>query len=179
MSPPNHPKVIQELPSQPFPQAPGEGGPSEAWEVKPLHMAPHPTPRSPDTTCLSCERQLQDDTSGEAERCLDTERALRLLEDYRAKLSQAEDRPLRSSVERVIGIFQSSLFQALIDIQEFYEVTLLDNPKSISRSKQIDFVQPVNTWDFSSLPSTTVTSETLPSSLSPVAETVWDSAFRG
>ncbi|XP_072852534.2 disks large homolog 1 isoform X3 [Pogona vitticeps] len=100
----------------------------------------------------------------------DTERALRLLEDYRAKLSQAEDRPLRSSVERVIGIFQSSLFQALIDIQEFYEVTLLDNPKSISRSKQIDFVQPVNTWDFSSLPSTTVTSETLPSSLSPVAE---------
>ncbi|XP_033006855.1 disks large homolog 1 isoform X2 [Lacerta agilis] len=100
----------------------------------------------------------------------DTQRALRLLEDYRAKLSRADERQLRSSVERVIGIFQSSLFQALIDIQEFYEVTLLDNPKSVDRSKQIEFVQPVNTWDFSSLPSTTVTSETLPSSLSPATE---------
>nr|XP_028587808.1 disks large homolog 1 isoform X6 [Podarcis muralis] len=100
----------------------------------------------------------------------DTQRALRLLEDYRAKLSRADERQLRSSVERVIGIFQSSLFQALLDIQEFYEVTLLDNPKSVDRSKQIEFVQPVNTWDFSSLPSTTVTSETLPSSLSPTTE---------
>ncbi|XP_061493647.1 disks large homolog 1 isoform X7 [Rhineura floridana] len=100
----------------------------------------------------------------------DTQRALRLLEDYRAKLSQVEDKQLRNSVERVIGIFQSNLFQALIDIQEFYEVTLLDNPKSIDHSKQIEFVQPVNTWDFSSLPSTTVTSETLPSSLSPATE---------
>uniref|UniRef100_A0A8D2JGR4 Disks large homolog 1 n=1 Tax=Varanus komodoensis TaxID=61221 RepID=A0A8D2JGR4_VARKO len=81
-----------------------------------------------------------------------------------------DDRPLRSSVERVIGIFQSSLFQALIDIQEFYEVTLLDNPKSIDHSKEVDFVHPVNAWDFSSLPSTTVTSATLPSSLSPATE---------
>ncbi|XP_062987764.1 disks large homolog 1 isoform X8 [Elgaria multicarinata webbii] len=100
----------------------------------------------------------------------DTQRALRLLEDYRAKLSQMEDRQLRKSVERVIGIFQSNLFQALIDIQEFYEVTLLDNPKSVDHSKEIEFVQPVNTWDFSSLPSTTVTSGTLPSSLSPATE---------
>lgn len=44
----------------------------------------------------------------------DTQRALRLLEDYRAKLSPREDRQLRSSVERVIGIFRSSLFQALL-----------------------------------------------------------------
>ncbi|XP_053160388.1 disks large homolog 1 isoform X8 [Hemicordylus capensis] len=101
----------------------------------------------------------------------DTQRALGLLEDYRAKLGQLEDRQqLRGSVERVIGIFQSSLFQALIDIQEFYEVTLLDNPKSVDRSKPIEYVQPVNPWDFSSLPSTTVTSETLPSSLSPATE---------
>nr|XP_056705393.1 disks large homolog 1 isoform X2 [Euleptes europaea] len=101
----------------------------------------------------------------------DARRALGLLEDYRAKLSPLEDdRPLRSSVERVIGIFQSGLFQALIDIQEFYEVTLLDNPKSVDHSKQTELVQPVNTWDFSSLPSTTVTSETLPSSLSPATE---------
>ncbi|KYO45307.1 disks large-like protein 1 isoform C [Alligator mississippiensis] len=56
------------------------------------------------------------------------------------------------------------------DIQEFYEVTLLDNPKSFDQSKPSEPVQPVNTWDFSSLPSTTVTSETLPSSLSPSVE---------
>ncbi|XP_072200122.1 disks large homolog 1 isoform X4 [Excalfactoria chinensis] len=100
----------------------------------------------------------------------DTQRALRLLQEYRSKLSQAEDRQLRNSIERVIGIFQSNLFQALIDIQEFYEVTLLDNPKCIDHSQPPEPIQPVNTWDFSSLPSTTVTSETLPSSLSPSVE---------
>ncbi|XP_069331287.1 disks large homolog 1 isoform X12 [Eulemur rufifrons] len=100
----------------------------------------------------------------------DTQRALLLLEEYRSKLSQTEDRQLRSSIERVINIFQSNLFQALIDIQEFYEVTLLDNPKCIDRSKQSEPIQSVNTWEISSLPSSTVTSETLPSSLSPSVE---------
>ncbi|XP_034371563.1 disks large homolog 1 isoform X2 [Arvicanthis niloticus] len=100
----------------------------------------------------------------------DTQRALHLLEEYRSKLSQTEDRQLRSSIERVITIFQSNLFQALIDIQEFYEVTLLDNPKCVDHSKQCEPVQPVNTWEITSLPSTAVTSETLPSSLSPPVE---------
>ncbi|XP_051047246.1 disks large homolog 1 isoform X3 [Phodopus roborovskii] len=100
----------------------------------------------------------------------DTQRALHLLEEYRSKLSQTEDRQLRSSIERVINIFQSNLFQALIDIQEFYEVTLLDNPKCVDHSKQSEPVPPVNTWEIASLPSTTVTSETLPSSLSPPVE---------
>ncbi|KAF6118306.1 discs large MAGUK scaffold protein 1 [Phyllostomus discolor] len=100
----------------------------------------------------------------------DTQRALHLLEEYRLKLSHTEDRQLRSSIERVINIFQSNLFQALIDIQEFYEVTLLDNPKCVDHTKQSEPIQPVNTWEISSLPSTTVTSETLPSSLSPSTE---------
>ncbi|XP_043850438.1 disks large homolog 1 isoform X20 [Dromiciops gliroides] len=100
----------------------------------------------------------------------DTERALRLLQEYRAQLSPAHDRPLRGSLERVIGIFQSSLFHALLDIQEFYEVTLLDNPKCIDHSKPSEPVRPVNTWEFSSLPSTTVTTDTPPSSLSPSVE---------
>ncbi|XP_052014994.1 disks large homolog 1 isoform X11 [Apodemus sylvaticus] len=100
----------------------------------------------------------------------DTQRALHLLEEYRSKLSQTEDRQLRSSIERVINIFQSNLFQALIDIQEFYEVTLLDNPKCVDHSKQCEPVQPVTTWEIASLPSTAVTSETLPSSLSPPGE---------
>ncbi|XP_029471749.1 disks large homolog 1 isoform X6 [Rhinatrema bivittatum] len=100
----------------------------------------------------------------------DTQRALGLLEEYRCKLNQTEDRQLRNSIERVINIFQSNLFQALIDIQEFYEVTLLDNPKCLDNSKPPETAQPANTWEFSSLPSTTVTSDTFQSSLSPSIE---------
>ncbi|XP_061096201.1 disks large homolog 1 isoform X13 [Conger conger] len=100
----------------------------------------------------------------------DAQRALQLLEEYRTKLSQTEDRQLRHSIERVINIFQSSLFQALLDIQEFYEVTLQDSQKCVEPAKPAEPVPPVNLWDFSSLPSTTVTSETLPSSLSASVE---------
>uniref|UniRef100_A0A3Q1HTI7 Disks large homolog 1 n=1 Tax=Anabas testudineus TaxID=64144 RepID=A0A3Q1HTI7_ANATE len=91
------------------------------------------------------------------------QRALLLLEEYRAKLNHTEDRQLRHSIQRVIDIFQSNLFQALIDIQEFYEVTLLDSQRWAESSKGSDPVAPVNLWDFSSLQSTTVTSDTLPS----------------
>ncbi|XP_072219467.1 disks large homolog 1 isoform X10 [Leuresthes tenuis] len=93
----------------------------------------------------------------------DAQRALLLLEEYRAKLNHAEDRQLRHSIQRVIDIFQSNLFQALIDIQEFYEVTLLDSQRWTESSKGADPMAPVNLWDFSSLQSTTVTSDTLPS----------------
>ncbi|XP_040000738.1 disks large homolog 1-like isoform X12 [Xiphias gladius] len=93
----------------------------------------------------------------------DAERALLLLEEYRAKLNHTEDRQLRHSIQRVIDIFQSNLFQALIDIQEFYEVTLLDSQRWAESSKGADPMAPVNLWDFSSLQSTTVTSDTLPS----------------
>ncbi|KAM9349738.1 discs large homolog 1-like protein isoform 1-T1 [Symphorus nematophorus] len=93
----------------------------------------------------------------------DAQRALLLLEEYRAKLQHAEDRQLRHSIQRVIDIFQSNLFQALIDIQEFYEVTLLDSQRWVESSKAADPMAPVNLWDFSSLQSTTVTSDTLPS----------------
>uniref|UniRef100_A0A8C5PCL9 Disks large homolog 1 n=1 Tax=Leptobrachium leishanense TaxID=445787 RepID=A0A8C5PCL9_9ANUR len=97
-----------------------------------------------------------------------TERALTLLEEYRLKLNQTEDKQLRKSIERVIGIFQSNLFQALIDIQEFYEVTLLENPKCTDNSKQPEPALPVNTWEFSSLPSTAVSvPESLPNTLTP------------
>uniref|UniRef100_A0A667ZI99 Disks large homolog 1 n=1 Tax=Myripristis murdjan TaxID=586833 RepID=A0A667ZI99_9TELE len=95
--------------------------------------------------------------------CPDAQRALLLLEEYRMKLNHTEDRQLRHSIQRVIDIFQSNLFQALIDIQEFYEVTLLDSHKWAESSKGADPTPPVNLWDFSSLQSTTVTSDTLPS----------------
>uniref|UniRef100_A0A669E9C6 Disks large homolog 1 n=1 Tax=Oreochromis niloticus TaxID=8128 RepID=A0A669E9C6_ORENI len=94
---------------------------------------------------------------------LNAQRALQLLEQYRAKLNHTEDRQLRHSIQRVIDIFQSNLFQALIDIQEFYEVTLLDSQRWVESAKGADPMAPVNLWDFSSLQSTTVTSDTLPS----------------
>ncbi|XP_072111211.1 disks large homolog 1 isoform X3 [Mobula birostris] len=98
----------------------------------------------------------------------DAQRALKLLENYRAKLAKTEDRQLRASIERVINIFRSNLFQALIDIQEFYEVSLLDNQPVPQKNSGI--VPAVHNWDISSLPSTIVTSESLPISLSPNAE---------
>ncbi|XP_058267080.1 disks large homolog 2 isoform X19 [Hemibagrus wyckioides] len=60
----------------------------------------------------------------------DTARALGLLEDYCSKLKKPEEQQLKAAILRVMGIFRSSLFQALIDIQEFYEVTLLNSQKS-------------------------------------------------
>lgn len=41
-------------------------------------------------------------------------RALELLEDYHARLSEPQDRALRIAIERVIRIFKSRLFQALL-----------------------------------------------------------------
>ncbi|XP_055618040.1 disks large 1 tumor suppressor protein-like isoform X2 [Toxorhynchites rutilus septentrionalis] len=60
-------------------------------------------------------------------------RALELLEDYHSRLSNPQDKALRSAIERVIRIFKSRLFQALLDIQEFYELTLLDDSKSVQQ----------------------------------------------
>ncbi|KAJ8267118.1 hypothetical protein GJAV_G00138660 [Gymnothorax javanicus] len=60
----------------------------------------------------------------------DTARALGLLEDYCTKLRKPEEQQLKTAIVRVMGIFKSSLFQALLDIQEFYEVTLLNTQKS-------------------------------------------------
>ncbi|XP_064879923.1 disks large homolog 2 isoform X1 [Oncorhynchus nerka] len=60
----------------------------------------------------------------------DTARALGLLEDYCAKLTKTEEQQLKTAIQRVMGVFKSSLFQALLDIQEFYEVTLLNTQKS-------------------------------------------------
>ncbi|XP_041696512.2 discs large homolog 1-like protein isoform X6 [Coregonus clupeaformis] len=103
----------------------------------------------------------------------DAERALLLMEEYKTKLGQTEDRQLRQSLERVINIFQSNLFQALIEIQEFYEVTLQDGQTCVEAAKPAEPpAPPVTLWDFSSLPSpsTAVTSDTLPSSLTSSIE---------
>ncbi|XP_054459303.1 disks large homolog 1-like [Anoplopoma fimbria] len=73
----------------------------------------------------------------------DAQRALELLQQYRAKLDQRqqsqsrtgqghveEDSQLQQSLDRVINVFQSQLFSALLDIQEYYELTILADSKS-------------------------------------------------
>ncbi|CAJ1064498.1 disks large homolog 2 isoform X4 [Xyrichtys novacula] len=60
----------------------------------------------------------------------DTARALVLLEEYCTKLKKPEEQQLKTAIQRVMGIFKSNLFEALLDIQEFYEVTLLNKQKS-------------------------------------------------
>ncbi|VDO33708.1 unnamed protein product [Haemonchus placei] len=68
-------------------------------------------------------------------------RALELLEDYHALLVDPRDDELRIAIERVITTFKKSLFQALLDLQEFYEETLLNErktvPQKIAESKEI------------------------------------------
>lgn len=51
---------------------------------------------------------------------------------------------------------------SILDIQEFYEVTLLDNQRWPESSKVADSTTPVNLWELSSLQST-LTSDTPPS----------------
>lgn len=45
---------------------------------------------------------------------LDADRALELLEKYHEKLTKPQDKALRGAIERVIRIFQSRLFLALL-----------------------------------------------------------------
>ncbi|XP_078810167.1 disks large homolog 3 isoform X18 [Oryzias latipes] len=54
----------------------------------------------------------------------DTERAVGLLKQYQANLTSPEEQALKTSVGKVSAILGSHLFQALLDIQECYEVTL-------------------------------------------------------
>lgn len=81
----------------------------------------------------------------------DTERALLLLQDYCSKLKKPEERQLKIAVERVINIFRSGLFQALLDIQEFYEVTLLNAHTSFEQ-KTAEVNQVVEQWEETNSP---------------------------
>ncbi|XP_076312458.1 disks large homolog 1-like isoform X3 [Tachypleus tridentatus] len=73
-------------------------------------------------------------------------RALELLEEYHSKLIKHEDKQLRYAIERVIRIFKSRLFLALLDIQEFYEMTLLDDNKSVQQ-KTAETLQIACKWE--------------------------------
>ncbi|XP_054708025.1 disks large 1 tumor suppressor protein-like isoform X2 [Uloborus diversus] len=87
-------------------------------------------------------------------------RALELLEEYHSKLTRPQDKQLKNAIERVIRIFKCRLFQALLDIQEFYEVTLLDDSKSVQQ-KTAETLQIACKWENSSLPLSSLTAGTL------------------
>ncbi|KAG8144699.1 hypothetical protein E2320_013160, partial [Naja naja] len=58
--------------------------------------------------------------------CLaDTQRAVAILARYQGVLQSPAEQPVRASVEKVVRVFQSELFQALLDIQECYELSVL------------------------------------------------------
>ncbi|XP_029942527.1 disks large homolog 1-like, partial [Salarias fasciatus] len=66
----------------------------------------------------------------------DTARALGLLEEFCSELKTPEEQQLKTAVHRVMSVFQSRLFDALLDIQEFYEATLLNSQKSCDQKLQ-------------------------------------------
>ena len=78
-------------------------------------------------------------------------RALELLEDYYSRLDADEEKQLRAAIERVIRIFKSRLFQALLDIQEFYELTLMDESKSV-HIKTSEALQMASRWEVTGPP---------------------------
>ncbi|XP_019305740.2 disks large homolog 2 isoform X16 [Panthera pardus] len=80
----------------------------------------------------------------------DTDRALSLLEEYCKKLRKPEEQQLKNAVKKVMGIFRSSLFQALLDIQEFYELTLLNSQKSCDQKIE-EANQVAQKWEKASL----------------------------
>lgn len=61
----------------------------------------------------------------------DAHRALELLEDYHTRLTKPQDRPLKTAIERVIRIFKSRLFQALLG-KLFESVCVGTNRESVS-----------------------------------------------
>ncbi|XP_033287725.1 disks large homolog 2 isoform X8 [Orcinus orca] len=80
----------------------------------------------------------------------DTDRALSLLEEYCKKLRKPEEQQLKNAVKKVMGIFKSNLFQALLDIQEFYEMTLLNSQKSCEQKIE-EANQVAQKWEKTSL----------------------------
>ncbi|NXP11901.1 DLG1 protein, partial [Thinocorus orbignyianus] len=58
----------------------------------------------------------------------DTERAVEILSRYQSTLQSPEEQELKASIGKVSHIFQSELFQALLDIHEFYYFMLRTAP---------------------------------------------------
>ncbi|XP_036403992.1 disks large homolog 3 isoform X3 [Megalops cyprinoides] len=77
----------------------------------------------------------------------DTERAVGLLRQYQASLTGPEEQDLKTSVGKVSAIFNSQLFQALLDIQECYEVTLKLNAAPNGQVMERKEAEPEEEWE--------------------------------
>uniref|UniRef100_A0A0N4Z743 Disks large homolog 1 n=1 Tax=Parastrongyloides trichosuri TaxID=131310 RepID=A0A0N4Z743_PARTI len=60
----------------------------------------------------------------------DAHKALELLEEYHSRLNSPHDVELRNAIERIITTFKTNLFEALIEIKNFYDITLMSTTKS-------------------------------------------------
>uniref|UniRef100_A0A671N817 Disks large homolog 2 n=1 Tax=Sinocyclocheilus anshuiensis TaxID=1608454 RepID=A0A671N817_9TELE len=67
----------------------------------------------------------------------DTARAVCLLEDYCSKLKKPEEQQLKTAILRVMGIFKSSLFQALIG-KLMFEITFSSNDECSNTCRESD-----------------------------------------
>lgn len=63
----------------------------------------------------------------------DVHRALVLLKEYQGQLTSIQDRSLQAAMDHVIFIFKGHLFQALLDVQEYYEITLLNDIQPVQQ----------------------------------------------
>jgi hypothetical protein len=88
----------------------------------------------------------------------DAHRALELLENYALNLTSPNDKQLKLAIEKLIHIFKSNLFQALLDIQEFYELILLDDTKDV-QTKSLAVLKIAEKWMESPPIVTTATSK--------------------
>ncbi|KAK5848018.1 hypothetical protein PBY51_005674 [Eleginops maclovinus] len=68
----------------------------------------------------------------------DTQRALQVMEACQASVADG----VKGRAEKLLNVFQSDLFQALLDIQEFYELTVCENQTMTSRPHTPAQVQP-------------------------------------
>ncbi|XP_071982000.1 disks large homolog 3 isoform X2 [Engystomops pustulosus] len=68
----------------------------------------------------------------------DTQRALHLLSSYQAKLSASGQQILRDSLQEVTSMLSSDLFQALLDIQECYELLLTSSSRDKIKTLNLD-----------------------------------------
>ncbi|XP_069798919.1 disks large homolog 3 isoform X6 [Dendropsophus ebraccatus] len=79
----------------------------------------------------------------------DTQRALNLLCSYQAKLSASGQQMLRDSLHEVTCMLRSDLFQALLDIQECYELMLNSSNSDVTECLSPDppKVDPQTVWE--------------------------------
>lgn len=60
----------------------------------------------------------------------DAHKALELLEEYHSRLTSPHDIELRNAIEKIITTFKTNLFETLIEIKNFYDVTLMSTIKT-------------------------------------------------